>query len=377
MSAENDLQTRLTQRHIPGLDGMRALAVFLVIFYHFGFSHVPGGNGVMIFFVLSGFLITWLLLQEDARTGSISLTGFYRRRFLRIFPAFDMYWILVVILLYVTHKHIPWGHAFSALFYVTDYYNASQGDPNTAFSHTWSLAIEEQFYLLWPLLFLRFHHNLKSMTRFLVGLILAVWIYRVFLCFVVHVNQGWIYAAFDTRMDHLAIGCLVAVLLKRSALMSFWKTVCAHPALPLITIGLLVLSIYDGGLLLRRYRDVVGFALEPVLIAVLLVQVVSLSANRIWSWIEWPALRFLGRISYSLYLYQQLILFSVRKRLSGEPLLVQLFAAVLVTTLVASASYFIIERPFLKLKRGGDVRLVKTHDTGNRLEVNPVAHENL
>src|SRR5262245_27412982 len=329
MPIETDLQERLNQKHIPGLDGMRAVAVFLVIFYHFGFLHVPGGNGVMMFFVLSGFLITWLLLQEQTKHGEVSLKGFYRRRCLRIFPAFETYWILVVILLYFSHKHIPWGHAFSAFFYVSDYYNAALGDPNTAFSHTWSLAIEEQFYLLWPLIFLRFSHNLSAMTKFLFGLILAVWGYRILLCYLIHMDQGWIYAAFDRRIDHLAVGCLLAVLLKRSAFMSFWRYVCAHPLLPILTVILLILSIYDGGLVLRRYRDVVGFALEPILIAILLVQLVVLSSAGMWRWIEWPAIRFLGRISYSLYLYQQLTLFSIRKRLSGEPVILQLFFAVL------------------------------------------------
>jgi peptidoglycan/LPS O-acetylase OafA/YrhL len=357
MSVAADLQFKLSQRHIPGLDGLRAVAVFLVIFYHFGFMYVPGGDGVMMFFVLSGFLITWLLLQEETRTGEVSLSGFYRRRFLRIFPAFDVYWLLVIILLLITHKHIPWGNAFSALFYVSDYYNASHGDPNSAFSHTWSLAIEEQFYLLWPLIFYRLRHNLKLMTKVLASAIVAVWIYRIVLCFLVRVDQGWIYAAFDTRMDQLAVGCLVAVLLKRSAFKSFWQAVCSHPWLPLITIGLLALSIYDGGFVVRRYRDVVGFALEPVLVAVLLVQLIAFSSEKLWRWIEWPLLRFLGRISYSLYLYQQLTLFSIRKRLVGEPVIIQLIVAVIGTTIVASISYFAIERPFLRLKTRRAARL--------------------
>jgi peptidoglycan/LPS O-acetylase OafA/YrhL len=109
------------------------------------------------------------------------------------------------------------------------------------------------------------------------------------------------------------------------------------------------------------YRDVVGFALEPVLIAVLLVQLIALSAAGLWRWIaglwrwiEWPVLRFLGRISYSLYLYQQLTLFSIRKRLEGQPVVVQLLLAVLGTTVVASLSYYVIEQPFLKLKRERD-----------------------
>src|SRR5215475_7070417 len=82
-----DLSAKLSLARIPALDGVRAIAVFLVILYHFGFNWAPGGVGVMMFFVLSGFLITWLLLKENERYGDISLKSFYRRRILRIFPA--------------------------------------------------------------------------------------------------------------------------------------------------------------------------------------------------------------------------------------------------------------------------------------------------
>src|SRR6266545_3183390 len=144
------LQDSLTSTHIPALDGMRAVAVFLVIFYHFGFDWVPGAHGVMIFFVLSGFLITRLLLLENEKFGRISLKAFYLRRVLRIFPAFYCYWGILVAFLLLTGKQILWPHAWSALSYLSNYYVALNGDPNNGFSHTWSLGIEEQFYLLWP-----------------------------------------------------------------------------------------------------------------------------------------------------------------------------------------------------------------------------------
>ncbi|HMB27009.1 MAG TPA: acyltransferase, partial [Blastocatellia bacterium] len=144
----SDLQSKLSLSHIPALDGIRAIAVFLVIFYHFGFAWAPGGLGVTMFFVLSGFLITWLLLKENGKYGDVSLKGFYLRRVLRIFPAFYVYWTALVFLLLLKGKDVLWPHAISSFFYVSDYYNAILGDPNNGFSHTWSLAIEEQFYLL-------------------------------------------------------------------------------------------------------------------------------------------------------------------------------------------------------------------------------------
>src|SRR4029450_9761341 len=92
--AYHSLDLKLDGSHIPALDGLRAVAVLLVIFSHFGFAFVPAIQGVMVFFVLSGFLITWLLLKEHDRRGTISLLSFYKHRTLRIFPAFYAYWLM-------------------------------------------------------------------------------------------------------------------------------------------------------------------------------------------------------------------------------------------------------------------------------------------
>src|ERR1700730_4181433 len=198
-----NLELKLSTSHIPALDGLRAVAVYLVIISHFGFEMVPGAHGVMIFFVLSGFLITWLLLKENERYGKVSLADFYRRRTLRIFPAVYVYWLILIALLVATGKAVLWPHAWSALFYTSNYYSAINGDPNNGLSHTWSLAIEEQFYLLWPFVFLMLRGNLKRMSVFLFGLIGAVCVYRAVLCFGFHVDQAYIQAAFDTRLDEL------------------------------------------------------------------------------------------------------------------------------------------------------------------------------
>src|SRR3984893_4831509 len=243
MSLPTQLESLLDRSHIPALDGLRAVAVFLVIIAHFGFAQVPGAHGVMIFFVLSGFLITWLLLKESERYGKISLAGFYKRRTLRIFPAFYVYWLILITLLVATGKAVLWPHAWSALFYTSNYYSAINGDPNNGLSHTWSLAIEEQFYLLWPFVFLMLRGNLKRMTVFLTAVIGAVWIHRAILCFVFHVDQAYIYAAFDTRLDELMVGCLVAVLLKRRSLSGLWRAISASAFLPFVTLAVLAVSI--------------------------------------------------------------------------------------------------------------------------------------
>ena len=353
-AAEGDSVTarlfrNLGQSHIPGLDGMRAIAVFLVIFYHFGFAWVPGGNGVTMFFVISGLLITWLLLLENEKRGKISLAAFYRRRVFRIFPAFYCYWVLLIGLLLIAHKFIVWPQAISSLFYLTNYYNALHGDPNTDLSHTWSLAIEEQFYLLWPMIFIALRHDLRKMSIFLACLIAAVSLYRWLLFFVFHVNQGYFYAAFDTRMDSLMVGCLLAVLLRRRVLLPLWSAICSSGLFPLATVLLFAVSTYFASTV-PRYRDVVGFTIDPLLIGIFIVQMIYFSSDSIGQWLEWRWVRFLGKISYSLYLYQQLTLSVVDKRIANLPLPLQVLIAVGVTIAVASLSYYLIEQPFLKLK---------------------------
>ena len=248
----------------------------------------------MIFFVLSGFLITWLLIKENEKNGTISLASFYKRRTLRIFPAFYAYWFLLIGYLLVTRKPVLWPHAWSAFFYASNYYNAINGDPSNGLSHTWSLAIEEQFYLLWPLGFLLLRRNLARAATFLVALIGTVWVYRAILCFGFNVDQSYIYAAFDTRLDELMVGCLVAILIRNGSLSSFWRAVTAHTLLPLVTIALLLASIFIGNAYIYRYRDVFGFAIEPPLIAILLVQLIVLSSTPLWSWSEWRVLSYFG-----------------------------------------------------------------------------------
>jgi peptidoglycan/LPS O-acetylase OafA/YrhL len=125
---------------------------------------INGGTGVLVFFVLSGFLITWLLLKEEERFGTISLKLFYLRRTLRIFPAFYVYWILLVGSVLIVGRRVLIAQAVCSLLYVNNYYQAIFGDPNTGLSHTWSLGIEEQFYLLWPVTFLLLKANKRRIS---------------------------------------------------------------------------------------------------------------------------------------------------------------------------------------------------------------------
>lgn len=343
------LPDAFARAHLSSLDGLRAIAVLLVIALHFGFAGVPGGSGVTIFFVLSGFLITWLLVAEQESTGAVDLWAFYRRRSLRIFPAFYGYWLLVVALLLVTRRPVPWGAAVSSALYLGDYYNALYDAPGSHFSHTWSLAIEEQFYLLWPVTFLWLRRAGDGAIPRLAAISAAAWAYRTCLVFGGLASVSWRYAAFDARFDALLVGCLLALLLRSRhapavlALASRWW----HGCVTLALLALLHAGLRAGGV---DYRDTMLHALAPPLIAILIVQAITHHAHPLWAWLDWAPLRALGRISYGVYLYQQLCLDPVKRLLDEWPVGVQ-FAGVLASTiLIAAISYQWIERPFLRRK---------------------------
>ena len=348
------LERGLATRHLPALDGLRAVAAYLVVLYHFAWRWVPGGLGVLGFFVLSGFLITWLLLQEVDRRGTVSLRRFYARRALRILPAYYVYAAGLLGLLLLTGRRIVWGQTIASLFYVNDYYQAIAGDPNTGWSHTWSLGVEEQFYLLAPAAFLLLRKR-RSLAGALAAGVACVWVHRWTLV-VAGVSQGYIYEAFDARADHLMIGCLLAVALHDGIGARLWRVACGHPALPAATLAALALSSALGVLLGSRYRDPIGFVVDPLLVALLMVQLLALAEVAPWSWLNHPAVRFLGRISYSIYLYQQVVPSLAGALFRGRPFAVVLGAEIMGVTLVASLSYFVVERPFLAFKHRVDPR---------------------
>ena len=346
------LRANLRTSNIPSLDGLRAISVILVVLVHMRVPHVPEVHGVLTFFILSGFLITWLLLKESERTGDVSIRDFYIRRALRIFPAFYVFWILHFGLYLLSRGFPPRGILFdylAAFFYVSDYRMAFT-HVRPVLSHTWSLGVEEQFYLIWPCVFLFFQHDLRKLTKILIGIIVAVNIYRMVMFFGVHVPDSRLHVTFDGRADHLFLGCLVAVLLKRGVLNDVWSAITSRMFMPVLTLILLSTSIALGEHFHYVYKYSVGFLLDPFLIAIFLVQVVALGDAWLWKWLNWPVTRYLGRISYPMYLYHGLANDLVLRMLRGRPLWLVAPAAVAGVAAMASVSYFVVEKPFLRLK---------------------------
>lgn len=339
------LRERLARRTLPALAGVRAISAFVVVAYHFGVPYVSAGFGVLAFFVLSGFLITWLLVAEEAKTGTVSLRGFYLRRTLRIFPAFYVYWGLLTTLMILRHAAINWPQAWASFFYVGNYYQGLNGYPSSGYSHTWSLGIEEQFYLLWPITFLWCPARWR--VRLCAGVIGAIWIYRIAL-HLSGVNEAYIYTAFETRVDHLLVGCALALALRDPAWDGLWPHLTTRVArfATVAALGLSLVAAYRFGI---PYRNTTGFLVDPVLLAILFVQLFAFDD---WTtrWLEARPLVFLGTISYSTYLYQQVMMYPIATALRTRqvPEALTFIACALALYAAATLSYLLVERPVLR-----------------------------
>jgi peptidoglycan/LPS O-acetylase OafA/YrhL len=348
---DQELAKILGTKVISGLDALRALAVGLVLLDHFRLfdyflaSHPKTGSlGVMIFFVLSGFLITSMLLKEYRKTGSISLSNFYRRRAYRIFPSYYCCWILTTVVYCLAHQFV-WKTAALSFFYLMDYGRAFASDdvrPYMEMLISWSLAVEEKFYLLWPLVLL-FLLKRPSLARIVTYIIFGQWIYRAVLYLFFHASMDYVYSTFDMRLDALLVGCLLAILVENettrvrccAVLQRQWFSWFAP-------LGLLLIVIVP---LNNQAAWLAVWSLQPVIIAVMMLQFVYWGAKS-WTVCGLGVVRLTAQLSYALYLYHPLAGLIVRllnMRHLGYP-------AVLLTLVMAPASYYLIERPFMRMR---------------------------
>jgi peptidoglycan/LPS O-acetylase OafA/YrhL len=290
--------------YVPGLDGLRSVAAILVVAFH---ARVPtlsaGFLGVDIFFVLSGFLISTLLLQEIDRTGSVALRAFWRKRMVRLFPALAA---LVIAFLCVfpwlpVPAQAPLMQAILSLLYVVDYARAFSTMPNYL-GYTWSLSVEAKFYLLWPLILTVLTLRLTpwALVRAIVLMAIAASAWRVFNA---HLGLSWdlVYFRFDTRLSGLFFGSAVAAALRAGF----------RPNLPRWA-GLFLLSPLALNSL--SYGDPVMLTWPPLIVelATVLVILMVLQGGMVASALSQRSLTWLGPLSYGIYLWHYPIISMLR-----------------------------------------------------------------
>jgi len=339
--------------YYPALDGLRTIAVGIVLCAHGG---VPwfrsGGVGVDIFFVLSGFLITTILSTERQRTGTISFKNFYARRFLRLVPALVLTCALVAVAKAALGEPFPSVDIALALTYTSNWARAIYGYQLTWLDHCWSLAIEEQFYLIWPLVVLtveRIGRSPAVKAGMLIGGAALVAGYRAW-----HVGiwtDERINFGLDTRMDSLMVGASLAYLVKALPAglcpegISKWLGRLVAP-MALLT----VLSIPRIVTWYSPWMGWIGYVIVAGLAAIVLSDLIAGRHSLLARLLASSPFVYIGKISYGIYLLHLPIYYIVEKIIPDAPLIVRLGWKASVSLAVASASYFWIERRFLRLK---------------------------
>jgi peptidoglycan/LPS O-acetylase OafA/YrhL len=330
----------------PAIDGLRAVAVSLVMIGHYAHVTEIGSLGVETFYVISGFLITWLLVSEYEGTGSIRPGTFYLRRSFRIFPAFYVFLFINALVLAGTPAMPRPGFWAAAATYTADYYAATHVEPSGALTHTWSLAVEEQFYLLWPLLLaFLLRKGRRTAGLAVLGVMVAVTVWRVGLVRLVGVPSHYLQFAPDARADFLAVGALVALGWGMPSYQAFATRLDQKRWLLLLTVAALVAVAATLG---RARAFELSYPVKVVLLGLLLAQLVGPKGRGTWRLLDRPLMRWLGAISYSLYLYHYLIWVVVGWTIS-DPMVRGVLGAAL-TLPVAALSYYGVERPFLRLR---------------------------
>ncbi len=337
----------LNASRILGLDFLRAVSILAVLLFHAGLP-IDGGLGVEVFFVISGFLITWLLIQEEKRRGHIALGAFYRRRVARLFPAMAMYVAIGALYLGLKHRDVPWVAVAATLTYTLNYVAALTGAPSHYLSHCWSLAVEEQFYLIWPVLLILLKRRRVPLEHALGLSLIGFWTLKAVMVLTWGVPDAYLYRALETRADQLAAGCLLAALACQPAWQRRLETLARWPVLIL----LLGLGLWWSSQTLRGgevAKYVVGYSLDPLLI-LLLIPLVLIEARRqtlTARLINAPVFTLLGQTSYGIYLYHGLLMYPVHKAVTqatGEDAL-GLLASIGVVVGVAWLSYTRFEQP--------------------------------
>ncbi len=363
-----------TSSRLPSLDGWRAVSILMVIGFHTGFiapvsaRHwltwlFDGGLGVRFFFVISGFLITWLLILEMKRTGHIGLKHFYLRRGLRILPVYCAF-LMALFGFQLLSSFNEHGATWLALLTFTRNYV----DGTQTSGHFWSLSVEEQFYLVWPAIFLSLGggRNLKTSSLALALPVLSAPAFRALGYLAAH-DQTRLFGnyslhsdalkilfsdvSFFCQYDSLALGCFCGVLLahKKEAITSLADR---HAMLMICTGGLLILA---PGMLARWFlppfiRVPFEYTLQAAGFSMLMLQSVIRPDWGFYRILNWKCVAWVGTLSYSLYIWQQ-IFWTQPWALPGTLTPSWWICGWVVPALATAAfSYYALERPLLKLR---------------------------
>lgn len=354
--AEAGFVPTASEKYVAELDGIRAIAVSVVVFAHYRLlPYVPGGFGVTLFFFLSGYLITTLFFSEYKANKEISIPQFYLRRWLRLTPPLIISILLANIFYQIVcnsvgGQPVPMSTNAAALLYYTNYYDLYVNmDPLKVipFGICWSLAVEEHFYLIWPWIIRAMIGNTRKLLSIVVVLCAAVLIWRLIARYFLHLPTEYTYMATDCRIDSILYGALLRVLFETSRASEVLRFLRSPACRSLGAVALLVTFIIRDDDFRETVRYTIqGIALMPLFTAVLSDSPKSLVRKVLSS----RPMVLIGRLSYSIYLFH-LMARTPAEVYFGSPFQVEsVIAGLLLTGTIAYLLYAYVEKPVARLR---------------------------
>ena len=321
---------------IPSLDGIRALSILIVFAAHAGVSRlIPGGFGVTVFFFLSGFLITSLLIAEHARYGSISIKGFYLRRIVRLGPPLlvTLAFAALLVVLGVAEGDLDPEKILSHIFFYSNYlivFSSNFASNVEGLGILWSLAVEEHFYLFYPWFFLLLATG-KIGLRGLLAILLVILLWRVFWYVGFGATEEEIYVRTDTRIDSLLYGCLLAFMVSDGTAARLFPKKYIYPVLALCGLALIFTFVFRD----PTFRSTLRYSVQGLALLPMFYYAVTLHDLWLFKPLNWGPVRRIGQYSYTMYL----IHFVIIKALVFNGIAVESMPLFVLTAFVLSVVY--------------------------------------
>ncbi|WP_395673901.1 acyltransferase family protein [Phenylobacterium sp.] len=328
--------------NIPGLDGLRAISILIVMASHLITDRIPGGLGVYVFFVISGFLIAHLMFSEAEKTGRVSLRKFYLRRALRLYPALIVYVLVTTLYCVAVGFAISGTDVASALLYFANYHKSQP------FGIIWSLSVEEHFYILFPSLVVLLRANAKAVAVAALLVCLGCLALRLAVGSLEPqlAAAGDFYNHTQYRLDSIAFGVLIAAVYRTSGGHALLRPL-SHPLC-----GIVALLTVLACLIFRDpyFRETIRYSLLGLSIAVILVGVLfrPTAPTRL---LDSAPLVWIGKLSYSLYLWHYFVKFGFVTLFPETSVVVYAPLLTALSFAFAAASYYWLERPMQALRK--------------------------
>ena len=361
-TASRRSKATVTDGAIPSLDGLRAISISIVLVSHAGYGNVvPGGLGVTIFFFLSGYLITTLLMEERERSGRIDIGKFYLRRALRLFPPLLVTLVIAysLVILGLLDGGISWAGVLAQLLYFANYYSLFFDPGNTTAAGTgilWSLAVEEHFYLIYPAVLVGLFALGLSTRRIAVVLAiacLAVLAWRMYLAGLPNFEVQRTYYSSDTRVDSIVFGCLLALAANPEAATSETSNPLLQWTSALLLAAAAIVLVMTIVWRDAYFRETFRYSLQGIALMPVFYFAIKCAAHFPFTLLNHPCVAKLGIYSYAIYLIHHIVINVIEKNApwltTAKPLLVLVTSVI--ATLYAAILDIFVDRYFRRWRK--------------------------